>query len=212
MIDMDQTIIPKSDQLNADDLLGGKTLTIKVTDVKEGDKDQPIVIRFEGDNGKPYKPGKSMRRVLRLLWGRDGKAYIGKSLRLYCDETVMFGGVKVGGIRISHMEGLKEQMTVALTASKSIRKPFTVKPLTASEQPKQEPATSADPEVIKAGEAAAALGVDAYVKWRDGLAANVKETVRSHNGEWSKKAKAADAAKLEVEQPKTEPAGDDEIP
>lgn len=64
MTDLSQTIAPKSDQLNADDLIGGPR-TIKVTRVSAmKEPDQPIAIYFEGDNGKPYKPGKSMRRVL----------------------------------------------------------------------------------------------------------------------------------------------------
>ena len=52
------------DQLNADDLIGGpRTITVtRVSKMKE--PDQPIAIYFEGDGGKPYKPGKSMRRVL----------------------------------------------------------------------------------------------------------------------------------------------------
>lgn len=37
-MDMMDTVIPKSDQLNADDLIGGKTMTIKITNtsVKKG--------------------------------------------------------------------------------------------------------------------------------------------------------------------------------
>jgi hypothetical protein len=48
------TIAPKSDQLNADDLIG-RSLTIKVTKVALcGEADQPIAVHYEGDNGKPY--------------------------------------------------------------------------------------------------------------------------------------------------------------
>lgn len=63
------TIIPKSDQLNADDLITG-SLTVKVTAVKgSSEPQQPVSIHYEGDNGKPYKPCKSMRRVLVSAWG-----------------------------------------------------------------------------------------------------------------------------------------------
>jgi hypothetical protein len=134
MIDLRGTIKPKSDQLNADDLIGGP-VTIRITGVSVGEGDQPVSISFEGDGGKPFKPGKSMRRVLVNLWGPDGETYVGRSLTLYRDEQVLFGGVEVGGIRISHMSHLQREMTMALTATKAKRKPFTVKPLATAPAP-----------------------------------------------------------------------------
>lgn len=128
MTDLRQTIEPKSDQLNADDLIG-RTMTIKVTKVSLLAGEQPIAINFEGDHGKPYKPGKSMRRVMVQIWGPDGNTYTGRSMTLYRDEKVLFGGVAVGGIRISHMSHITKDITLALTATKASRKPFTVKPL-----------------------------------------------------------------------------------
>jgi hypothetical protein len=134
MIDLRGTIKPKSDQLNADDLIGGP-VTIRITGVSVGEGDQPVSIFFEGDGGKPFKPGKSMRRVLVNLWGPDGETYVGRSLTIYRDEQVLFGGVEVGGIRISHMSNLQRETTMALTASKAKRKPFSVKPLATSAMP-----------------------------------------------------------------------------
>ena len=129
MIDLRQTIAPKSDQLNADDLIAGP-MTIRVTRVSLcAEPDQPIAISFEGDNGKPYKPCKSMRRLLVSVWGPDGSAYAGRSMTLYRDEKVKFGGAEVGGIRISHMSDIDKPVTVALTVTKSVRRPFQVKPL-----------------------------------------------------------------------------------
>jgi len=124
------TIVPKSDQLNADDLIG-QTKTITVTKVVIAAGDQPVSIHFEGDDGKPYKPGKSMRRVLVKVWGPDANAYIGRSMSLYCDDAVRFGGVNVGGIRISHMSHIDEPVTMALTEKKGSKKPFRVQPLAA---------------------------------------------------------------------------------
>jgi hypothetical protein len=130
MVDMTKTVAPKSDQLNYDDFIGGKTMTITITGIKGNDSaEQPISLSFKGDNGKPFKPCKSMRRVLIAAWKADGNAYIGRSMTLYGDPTVVFGGVKVGGIRISHMSDIKEALTISLTASKTVRKPYTVKPL-----------------------------------------------------------------------------------
>jgi hypothetical protein len=129
-MDLSNTIQPKSDQLNADDFIATGPITVTITDVKAGtDPNQPVSIFFKNDNGKPYKPGKSMRRVLVSVWGKDAKAYIGQSMTLYREPEVMYSGIKVGGIRISHMSNIEQPITLALTASKTSRKPFTVQPL-----------------------------------------------------------------------------------
>lgn len=151
MTDLSTTIAPKSDQLNADDLIGG-SITIKVTKVAGmTDPAQPIAIFFENDGGKPYKPGKSMRRVLVQVWGKEGNSYVGKSMTLYRDNEVVFGGIKVGGIRISHMSDISEAKTMALTASKASRKPFTVNPLRVSATP-EATITKLDPQAPDLGQ------------------------------------------------------------
>lgn len=131
MSDMHQTIIPKSDQLNADDLIE-REITIRITGVDiKGGQEQPVSIHFEGDNEKPYKPCKSMCRVMVSAWGPDSKKYIGRSMRLYRDPKVKWGGMEVGGIRISHMTDITDDLTMALTVTRSNKKPFTVHPLAA---------------------------------------------------------------------------------
>lgn len=129
MNNMLTTITPKSDQINFDDFTGGYTKTIKITNVSILAGDQPVAIHYEGENGKPWKPSKGMRRVLVNIWGADASKYVGRSLTLYGDPKVTFGAAAVGGIRISHMSHITEPVTMALTASKASRKPFTVKPL-----------------------------------------------------------------------------------
>jgi hypothetical protein len=135
MTDMGSTIAPKSDQLNADDLIqGARTITVTGVKACPGSAEQPIAVYFEGDNNKPYKPCKSMRRVMVTVWGTNGGDYVGRSMTLYRDPAVQFGGVAVGGIRISHMSHIEEAMTFALTASRTSRKPYTVQPLTVAAQ------------------------------------------------------------------------------
>lgn len=134
MSDMASAIIPKSDQANADDFLTGPR-TIRVTAVTVKPGEQPVSIHFEGDDGKPYKPCKSMCRVMVNAWGPDSQKYIGRSMTLYRDPGVKWGGLDVGGIRISHLSDIDGPMTMALTATRGSRKPFTVKPLAAAEPP-----------------------------------------------------------------------------
>lgn len=129
MTDLSSTIEAKSDQLNSDDLMGGPR-TIRVTGVKLMGDEQPVALAYEGDRGKPYKPCKSMRRVLVALWGSDGKLYAGRSMTVFRDPEVAWGGAKVGGIRISHMSHIGDKaQTMALTATRGNKKPWTVKPL-----------------------------------------------------------------------------------
>lgn len=135
MVDMSQTIAPKSDQLNADDLIGGpRTITITRVTGNEGNAEQPVNIFFEGDNGKPFRPCKSMRRVMVKIWGADASKYPGNSMTIYRDPKVKWGGMEVGGIRISHMTGIDQKQTMALTESKQARKPYTVQPLKVEEK------------------------------------------------------------------------------
>ena len=129
MTDIGHTIVPKSTQQNADDFVVGPR-TILITRVSLTDTpDQPVAVYFEGDDGKPYLPCKTCRRIMVHVWGADAKTYAGRSMTLYRDDKVMFGGVAVGGIRISHMSHIDREVTMALTVTRANRKPFTVKPL-----------------------------------------------------------------------------------
>jgi hypothetical protein len=133
-VNIQHTIQPKSDQLNADDLIAGPR-DITITSVNVTNTEQPVSIHFEGDGGKPYKPCKSMRRVIVRLWGADSACYPARSLRLFCDQSVVFGGAQVGGIRISHASHIDADVTMALTATRAKRLPYTVKPIPAAVDP-----------------------------------------------------------------------------
>lgn len=125
------TVTPKSDQLNADDLVS-TTKTIRVTAVKRGaTKEQPVDIEYSSMDGRPYKPCKSMRRVLISAWGEDGREWVGRSMTLYCDHEVKFGGVKVGGIRISHLSHIDKTIKVMLSVSRGKRTEISIDKLPA---------------------------------------------------------------------------------
>jgi hypothetical protein len=126
--DLRSTIIPKSDQLNAEQLLAGDT-TITVTDVRMGSEDQPVILHYENDEGRPYKPCKTMRKLLIFAWGEDGRGWIGKSMTLYNDQAVRFGGMVVGGIRISHLSHIEREISLSLTATKGKKAQHTILPL-----------------------------------------------------------------------------------
>ena len=128
-MDLSKTIIPKSDQLNADDLIAGAKI-IKIRDIKGGsDEAQPVNIYFHGDNNKPFKPCKSVRRILVQLWGSDGLKYIGRRLTIFRDDSVKWAGVEIGGIRISHASHIENATRVLVTTAKNKRTPMTIEVL-----------------------------------------------------------------------------------
>ena len=124
--DLSNTIKPKSDQLNADDLLTGP-MTVTITDVTSGPADQPVHIHIEGQ--QPFKPCKTVRRILITAWGQNGRDWVGKSMTLYCDPTVKFGGVALGGIRVSHLSDIAGPLNMMLTTTRSKRAQHVVNPL-----------------------------------------------------------------------------------
>lgn len=164
-MDLSKTIIPKSDQLNADDLIAGP-LTIRITGITGGSAEQPVVVNYEGDNGRPYKPSKSMRRILVALYGNDSAACIGKRLKLYRDADIKFGGDAVGGIRISHADGIERPLVMALTLKRGQRAQYRVEPLP-DEQPKQ---AARDLQTLcDLGDSKAGEGLDALGAWWQSL-------------------------------------------
>ena len=186
MIDLSDTVKPNSKQLNADDFIAGQSITIKITGVSKLVGDQSVKINFEGDNGKPYLPCKSMRRVLITIWGKDGSKYEGRSLTLFRDEKVRFGPSEVGGIRISHMSHIDSPITMALTASKTSRKPYTVKPLVEKEFDLE------TKKLKEEGEAVATMGTEAYTKWGKALSPEQREKIKEYITFWMATAKDVD--------------------
>ncbi len=127
-MNLEESITPRSDQANADDFLSGpRTLTIEK--VVAGTSEQPVEIHTREMPGRPYKPSKTMRRLMVIAWGAEASEYTGRQLTLYRNPEIQFGGVRVGGIEISHLSHIDKPLTVALTATRGRRKDHTVKPL-----------------------------------------------------------------------------------
>lgn len=150
---------PKSDQKNADDFVAGpKTFKIVGAELRGEGDDLKVWVYLEGEKN-PYKPCKSMVRVMFHVWGDEDADLIGQSLTLYCDPEVRFGGAAVGGIRISHMTGLKTAKTMKLTASRGSKKAFTVQPLNIS------PSEDAIKDARKEALVAAQGGKVKFLEW-----------------------------------------------
>lgn len=119
------TVVPKSDQLNSEQLLSAP-MTITINDVMPGSEEQPLILHYEGDNGRPYKPNKTWRKLLIFAWGENGMEWIGRSMTLYCDPSIKFGGVEVGGICISHLSHIERTINIALNSTRGKKAKHTV--------------------------------------------------------------------------------------
>ena len=132
-MDLSDTIEPRSDQINADDLLAGPR-DVTVAGVRRGNPDQPVEI-VVAEFDRVWKPCKTVRRLLIACWGADGSAWVGRRARLYNDATVEWGGRKVGGIRISHLSHLDSPRTVLVMVKRGKRQPVELLPLPMPAEP-----------------------------------------------------------------------------
>ena len=133
MTNMLEAIAPKSDQINAEDLVG-RTITVTVRDVAiRAGQEQPISVALE-ETDKVFRPCKTTARLMVAGWGPDASKYTGRKMTLYRDPSVKWGGVATGGIRISHMSDLDAPLVMALAENKKNRKVHTVQPLVVEKQ------------------------------------------------------------------------------
>ena len=126
-MDISDTIAPNSDQLDAVDLLSGER-TFTIERVSKGNAEQPVNLHL-AEFPRPWRPGKSMRRVLVGLWGPDASQYVGRRVTLFCDPTVKFGGAAVGGTRIKAMSHIDKKRSVPLIISRGKSQMYEVVPL-----------------------------------------------------------------------------------
>ena len=143
-MDLTRMIAPKSDQKNADDFLAGPMTFTITAEIEYDDAQQPAGLVLDGDTKHPYKPGKSMGRVLTAAWGKE--SWVGRRMTLYTDLSIEFGGQEVGGIRISRMSDLpgNKVLKLNLTKKKGQKKPFIVQPLVEVKAPAK-PANNSEP-------------------------------------------------------------------
>ena len=127
-MDITPSIAAKSDQWNADDLIG-TSQTVTIDHWTKGSDEQPNNLHLVETPGRAYRPSKSMARVIVQAWGKESDNYAGKRLTLARDAEIKFGGQKVGGIIITQMSGITKPLVIALTAKRGSKVPFTVQVL-----------------------------------------------------------------------------------
>ena len=126
-MDLTESIAPRSDQVNADDLIGGP-ITYTIREVRQGAAEQPFDFMLV-ETDRAYRPSKTMRRLIVAAWGPDANQYAGRRLTLYREPSITFGGQKVGGIRVSHMSHITKRIEEKLQTTRGKRETFVVQPL-----------------------------------------------------------------------------------
>jgi hypothetical protein len=126
-MDLTESIAPRSDQINADDLVGGP-ITYTIREVVAGKAEAPFDFMLVETN-RAYRPSKTMRRVIVHAWGAETANYAGRRLTLYREPSIKFGGATVGGIRVSHVSHIDGPKSIPLQVTRGKRETFTVEPL-----------------------------------------------------------------------------------
>jgi hypothetical protein len=154
-LDITDALAPKSDQLDAIELVAPRTFTIDSGSRLGKRQGQPVVeIRLVGFP-RVWRPSKGMLDAIVAVWGTNAAEWAGQSVTLYNDREVTFGDDKVGGVRISAMSGIDKPRTVQIRGrGQGARKiPWQVQPIATA------PATPDPADYVDAITAAATIDV-----------------------------------------------------
>lgn len=132
--ELQQCAAAKSDQIDADNLIGGITMDVTIKAVQRGpSNEQPLQLVLE-ETDKFYRPSKTYRRALIGCFGDEPAGWIGKRLRLIRNPDTMFGGVKVGGVEVSHAS-IEAPMVFMLQAKRGKKSAVSIDVIPAIQQP-----------------------------------------------------------------------------
>jgi hypothetical protein len=126
MADISMAMQAKSDQLNAVDIMGCEpVITIREVKVNLNAQAQKVWVYYHGDNNRPWKPSVGMTRFLAANWGTESDNWIGKSVKIFMEPTVIYAGKEVGGVHIRAMSDINERgFRGTLVINKQKRVPF----------------------------------------------------------------------------------------
>lgn len=115
--DVSEAAAPRSDQQNFEDYISGPK-TVTVSEARPGNAEQPVEVHLVEYPGRPFKPSKTVLRILMAAWTSDAATWAGKRMTLFGDPTVKFGGKTVGGIRVSALSHIDKPIALNLTESR----------------------------------------------------------------------------------------------
>lgn len=167
-MDISDTLVAKSDQINAEDLVSGP-ITAKIVGVSRNNDEQPVTIELDGGlkqpNGKwkVWRPCKTMRRLMVLAWPDcvkpavapntkqtiDPTVWVGRSVTLIRDPSVRWGKDIVGGTRIAALSHITTKIEVALAESKGKKKLVTVEKLDVAATGTEKPQSNREQSAVQ---------------------------------------------------------------
>lgn len=163
MNDFAAALAPRSDQINAMDLIG-QDMIVTITGVKvTPGTEQPVSISIQGSQ-KVWRPCKTTGRILMAAWGADTSQFVGRSVQLYHDPKVKWGGMEVGGIRIRALSHIDQDLRIVVAESKQSRKPITVARLVQKAADEQPQGMTQD-DARRLASVVANRGTDAFRAW-----------------------------------------------
>jgi hypothetical protein len=126
-VNIEETLAPNGDQLDAIELIAGPRI-FTVASVSKGNAEQPVNVHL-AEFPRPWRPGKSMRRVLAACWGVEASEWVGRRVELFCDTDVVFGGKAVGGTRIKRISHIDKAQKIPLLVTRGKSAIYVVDPL-----------------------------------------------------------------------------------
>jgi hypothetical protein len=128
-MDLSKTIIAKSDQLNADDLIGPRRPSPSSRSPGTRSSRSASCSPSGRATDRSSRPRRS-QRILAYCWGSETDDWPpGRAMTLFRDEKVKWAGEEVGGIRVSHLSHIKGPQKIALQESKHKKTLHTILPL-----------------------------------------------------------------------------------
>lgn len=175
-MDMTESITPRSDQINYEDVALTGPITVTVEKVTAGNAEQPVHIHLVEFPGRPFKPSKTSRRTIVAGWGPETSVYVGRRMTIFGDPTVKWAGKAVGGLRVSHLSHIDKPLTLALTETRGQRKTHTIQPLIESAPPAPTPELTAE-------EVAACTDIDELRDWWHTAGTEIRALIEARRDE-----------------------------
>jgi len=145
----------KSDQLNADDLVGPQVFTVaRITRGKAQKKgEQPMWVHLVEFARGPWKPCKGMLRVLGEAFGRDPSQWpAGLRVELFrATEHVQWAGEPTGGIRICGLSHIQGDFVALVTEGRGRKAHYPIRRLPDAAPRQQAPTADLDRVLVDLG-------------------------------------------------------------
>ena len=133
--------VSKKGGIAVEDLIIHGKFTGTITRVEQKkiyDGQDGIVIEFR-ESQKPFVPCLTVRKLLAAFMPKELDKWPGIRLELFADQSVQFGGQKVGGVRLSAASCLTAPFSMSVCAARGRRAIITVMPLQQQKLEKQTP-------------------------------------------------------------------------